>query len=769
MSVLAALETMLYCPKCQQTYEDGSQRFCSVEGERLLRAPNSLGKSAFGEGGVFASILNKKTENGAAEKSKPPSLKASDSEPKAAQYSSFAPPAASKIFKPEAEQILEIEPPTEAPSEAPKQAPRVIKPSEIPTSQAGLGDRKIAPVGRDALTPENPEALVGQTVKGRYRVVEKIEQNENAVAFLAEDKLAGDKKVTVKVLLNEDARDEAARKFFAEERVSLSHVNHPNVANVADSGELPEGNPFIVTEFVEGKSVKDLLDEKGQFNAQRTARVIRQAAYALDAVHAVGVVHRNLTPENVILIVSDGGAEQVKLTNFGVSKGELNKQNVLYKSPETFERKRSNAAGDIYSLAVVAYQMLTNRLPFKASSKKDFLKAQHEGFVLRPTDLRFDLPPQTDEVLEKALAFEPEARFAKARDFGDALFDALTANETVEEKSEETTSEQIEQTEEISSFVPPVKNFDFRKNDSETEIAPSAALEEKNEKTADAEIKTTKDLPWEKRSPEPPVVATRGWNALSFLGVALLLAGLFGVWYYFINRAGESVQPAVENAAPVQQNAVNTTAPNQTPAASEEIEVPPLPRAISQPPDTIFFENSRQTAKGALLKNFLGFSLYYPKDWTRNESENKFLDVAKKSPAGLPVEQMLVSFYESNGTFQADREIFPKLIENSNQDLKKIIPNYQTLSEGETKINGGWKAFEVKFQGGGAAAGKADNKLILWGRRLWIPAARPGAKSGYVITMLATSLSPDVRSVDDVGVKGELATVLETFEPNQNF
>ena len=89
------------------------------------------------------------------------------------------------------------------------------------------------------------------------------------------------------------------------------------------------------------------------------------------------------------------------------------------------------------------------------------------------------------------------------------------------------------------------------------------------------------------------------------------------------------------------------------------------------------------------------------------------------------------------------------------------------LSEGEIKINGEWRAYEVKFQGGGTSA--SGEKLIVWGRRLFLPAARPGVRNGFVITMLATSLADDVRSVDDVGVHGELAGVLYSFEPSQSF
>lgn len=774
MPVFSVTETMLYCPKCQQKYEEGTQRFCSNEGERLLRVPahNTETKAD----SVFSSVLGRTLFEETEQKAKPAKSKSGRGDARTGLYKSFTPPATSKIFKAEPETNTLPEPE----AQAPKQSSRIIKPDEIPPGQARLGDRKTSPNSRAALSWENPQALIEQTIKGRYLIIEEVGKDENSLVFLAEDRIINGKKVLVKVLMDEDAQAAAVRKLFAEERISLSHINHPNVANVIDSGELPEGKPFIVSEYVEGNSVKDVLTENGQFNALRAARIIRQVSHALSEIHGSGIVHRNLMPENIILTVSENGAEQVKLINFGVSKGELNKQNILYKAPEQIERKPTNIAGDIYSLAVVAYQMLTNRLPFKASSKKDFLKAQHAGFVLRPTDLRFDLPPAADEVLEKALAFEPADRFTNAREFGDAFFNALTAEKKEEAAKIETTADkEIDKTEETAKLAP-VKIFEIAESDSENESTPVKAetnttlnvsgfenVEIAKEKAPDKETKPVKDLLWEKRSPEPPHVASTSWNLFSFLGVALLLAGFFGVWYYWINRPVEQIQPNTETVTqPISANALAPKTQN-SPTLADEIEVPPLPRSIAAPPETIFFENSKQNVKGVLLRNYLGFSLYYPKDWTRNVSENKFLDVSKKSASGIPVEQMLIGYYESKGTFKADKETFPLLVENSNKDLKSIIPNYQNLSEGEIKING-WRAYEVKFQGAGAAA-RGEKKLILWGRRLWIPAARPGIKSGYVITLLATSLSPEVTSVDDVGAKGELATILQTFEPNQNF
>lgn len=770
MDVLTITETMLYCPKCQQTYEDGSQRFCSKEGERLVHA--SANKTAVDSDGVFTNVL---TQNPAVEASVEEKAEVSKSGKRSSKlptFPGFCPPAESKIFKSESDlvSVLENVISNEKPSV------RTVKPDEITITQARLGDRATNPTDeRLALTRENPEVLLGETVKGRYLISEKLSQDENSIAFLAEDKIVAGRKVLVNVLTNEEADDDFENSIFAEERVSLAHINHPNIASVIDSGELLEGKPFIVTELVKGKSVKDILIEKGQFDPKRAARVVRRVSYALSEAHESGILHRNLVPENIILTAGENGTEQVKLTNFGISKGELNKANIYYKSPEQIERKPATFTADNYSLAVIAYQMLTNRLPFKGLTKKEFLKMHREGFVLRPSDLRFDLTSQVDQVLEKALSFNPTERFTTARDFGDAFFNAIetavpeSAKEEFKERSEnlETKTDKKARKDELKDFS---EKSTTTKNISV--VSAPAAVEKTTETDAKDEIQANKDLTWEKRSPEPPKVAGKAGNFLAFFGIAVLLAGLLGVWYYFINRSGESVQSPVENSALAEKNAGNALTnikPNQNPSSKAiEIEVPPPPRSISQPPQTIFFESNRQSLKGSLLRNFVGFSLYYPEDWTRNETDNKFLDISKKSPNGLPVEQLLVGYYESRGTFQSDREIFPNLVENSNRDLKKIIPNYQVLSEGETKINGEWKAYEVKFQGGGSTR-KGEEKLIVWGRRFWIPAARPGAISGYLVTLLTTSLSPDVTGVDDVGVKGELAKILETFEPNQNF
>ena len=315
------------------------------------------------------------------------------------------------------------------------------------------------------------------------------------------------------------------------------------------------------------------------------------------------------------------------------------------------------------------------------------------------------------------------------------------------------------------------------------DTAPSEEIEKpaprKVSEIVEAKTSDSSDLAWTRRSPEPPQTNSRSWLLFSLLGLAVLLLGLWGIWTYFLNRPAQTeavIQPetSVQNQPAIQ--AAAPTASQNSPISTNEIgEIAPLPRQIAQPPNSVFFQNSKQKAKGDLLKNFLSFTLYYPKDWKTNEvaasekagTRGKFLDISRDHESGTPIEKMLVSYYESKGTFKSDEENFSKLVKETNETLKKIVPNYQMISEGEIKINGNWKAYEIKFQGGGETAN--GEKLDLWGRRLFIPVTRPGMRSGYEITMFATSLSNEVKNVDDVGVKGELAAILETFEPNQNF
>lgn len=758
MTVLTVETTMLYCPKCQQTYEDGVQRFCLKDGGRLLRAASS-GKSVNPTGGVFTKVINLKNREQADEFATAPKF----------SEVAFRPPAG-KIFKSEAE--LEAESDGKSETEI-RRLPLIKIQTEINFEPSAaevtphVGNRQINSAHQSAVMRENSTVFAGKIVKDRFRIMKKIGADEDAIDFLAEDETSAGKKVVVRVLSGDETKDSFADKIFGAELLALSHVAHPNVAAVFDAGELSEGKSFVVTEFIEGKSVKDYLQGTESLTVLQIARAVRQASYALSEIHQNGVLHRNLKPEHLVLTVNETGAEQVKLINFGTAAGKLHEKNLPYKAPEQVEGKLANFASDEFALAVIAYEMLTGRLPFEATRIGDLLKQQREGLSVPASRLRSDLSPSVDAILEKALAFNAADRFPKARDFGDALFNAVSVGKSAARAE----SDSYEPAATVAETVILAPVSPLPANVQTT--APTVDQNDLKTKT----VKATEDLAREKRSPELASEPNARRALFAFLGLLIIIGGLFVIWHYFINRADNadfSASTPLENVVAQESANENSTVANfhlnpSPPSPPEEIESAPLPRTISPPPDTVYFQNNKENLQGEAAKNFLGFSLYYPNDWKRNEAKNNFLDVSKTSGNGFPVEQMLVSFYDSRGTYRLDKENFAKIVEKSNNDLRKALQgNYKIISQGETKIqNGRWQAFEVKFESSGTARG--GEKIALWGRRLWIPAQIAGLKNGYVITMLATSLAGDIRSVEDVGVRGELSDVLETFEPLPNF
>ncbi len=757
----------MYCPKCKDTFEDGSRRFCPTDGTRLiLEDVDAPGRA----GGIFSNLLPNINHDTARDEI-PAKAKMTVTAPASEddldlfgdtipQFHPSEPFFEIRDIQPESEPVANFSVP-ETPAifaqTDVRNYGRKVNPYDIPAGHVELGDSDPTMPIFNEYDAENPESFVGRTVKGRYRVNDFLGGDGSGLAYLADDKIVADRMVLVRILL-EDSSDEIINSILAEERVSLSHLTHPNIARLIDSGEFTDGTKFLVTEYTDALSVRDVLGIHGHFDGLRAARVVRQASYALNEAHQEGIIHRDIRPENLILS-SENDAEQTMVVNFGASNGEPNAYNAAYKAPEVLDGRLPTVSSDIFSLAVVAYEMLTGNLPFDGETGKEIVKKQYGGLAEPPSTLRTELPHAVDEILARALSFNASDRFVKARDFGDAFSNSLTEPAmpvAVAEPPDAVAAEPASQLAPVplvaEAAVPPMEH--------KVEILRPIVSNQSNPVVPS----------WKARSPEPLKVESSRSKLVVIAGILALVTLLAVGWFYFASRPPESGPPVAADENTGQAN----TDPNSA-KTSADTEPPPPPRSIAQPPNTEFFQTSKSVLKGDLLRNFVGFSLYYPKDWkitgpqesTTANSRGKFVDISRSTPDGQLKEQMLISYYPSKGTFKDDKDKFAAMVKETNDTLKKLIPDYQMVAEGETVINGGWRAYEVKFQGGGTSAKGA--KLVVWGRRLFVPAARPGTRDGFEITMLATSLADDVRSVDDVGVHGELATILQTFEPGQNF
>lgn len=753
---------MLYCPKCNDTYQEGTQRFCTNDGSRLVPSASSA-KPSSNTGGVFTSILGKTSSGKVNDETTSPKPRLSKPE-NTNQPPVFHTTFSSKVFKDESLTVKKDNPPIQTT----KPVVRLIKPNEIASGTAEIGDRKLNPTGRAALTWDNPQILLGQTVKGRYYVTKQLSQDDSSIAYLAEDKIIANKEAIVRVLMDEK-KDEFLSRIFSEERVSLSHINHPNIASVLDSGELLEGLPFIVTEAVDGFSLEEKLKKLEQFNPMRTARIIRQVSYALSEVHQNGILHRSLKPSNIYLTVSEAGIELVKVIDFVVSNGakKQNLEAVKYLAPEQLEGKMPNYASDIYSLAIIAYKMLTGRTPFEFSNTNQLLKAQKEGLgSSAPSKLRKEISSGVDEVFEKALAYNSADRYPKARDFGDALFNALSL--APDEQKIEVAGVGLKEEQKTSGLPNPVW-IPAQKEIKPVEDSKQLKIEALADETEETKIAETNpvsgEMSWERRSPEPINTGSSMW--LLFLGAGILALAFLAYlsWNYWQNRQPQSDYVANNPEKTAQQTETPVTEINAPTTPTSEIESAPLPRQISQPPDTEYFENSKMNLKGDLAKNYRKFTVFYPKTWTKNPTSTNFLDISKKDESDNLIEQMIITHYPSTGLFSKDKAEFPKLVEKSNKDLKESLgDNFKVISQGEKNIqNGRWNVYEVTFQSSGIKDGKT---ITIWGRRFWLPTQDPRTQNGFVITMLATSLAGEIASVDDIGNKGDLASILESFEPS---
>lgn len=263
-----------------------------------------------------------------------------------------------------------------------------------------------------------------------------------------------------------------------------------------------------------------------------------------------------------------------------------------------------------------------------------------------------------------------------------------------------------------------------------------------------------------KKSKMPLILAVLA--ILLLVGLGALAAGYF----FFLQPMLEAQKRTVRVLPPeeVNQNTntnVDVPTPSQDNSANSNIETEPPP--FVPPANAVEFVNSKANLDGKLAEHYLDFSFYYPESWRKDPQagvpgSSDFVKVERRLPPDFTQENFTVGWYESGGSLAADRQLYPNFIEAMSTKFEKGFPNYRKLSEGEMKVNS-YDAYEFRFQS--VSEGTAKGDITLWGRVIFLPPK--SGTNGAILLMTATSLAPELSSADDVGVKGGLPIILESF------
>ncbi len=270
--------------------------------------------------------------------------------------------------------------------------------------------------------------LTGTMLADKYQIEHLLGSGGMCEVYRARHSGIG-KEVAVKILKPELAADPKIAERFEQEARASSRVRHPNAINVTDYGIAKNKTPYLVMELIEGHTVRELLREFGPFPVPRVVHILGQVCGALEAAHSVGVIHRDIKPDNIIISEYDG-RDWVEVVDFGVAKiqEDFNRRSALtganfiigtprYMSPEQCEEQPVDARSDIYSLGIVVYEMLAGQAPFDGGSSTRLLMAHVAEPPPPLRQKRPDISPEIESIVMRALEKNPDRRPQSAMEF----------------------------------------------------------------------------------------------------------------------------------------------------------------------------------------------------------------------------------------------------------------------------------------------------------------------------------------------------------------
>ena len=299
-------------------------------------------------------------------------------------------------------------------------------------------------------TPQPPgeapaqASMAGRVLDERYRIERKVGEGGMSFVYLAQDTKTNER-VAIKILSPALAADRNSLKRLRREASLAGRLAHRNVCHIIRLGETGTGMVYVVMPFVEGELLCDRTHRLGHIPLSDVVPFVRDIGAGLHVAHQLRIIHRDLKPENVMLCREPGGTERAVVMDFGLAKDrragaeaeKLTATGIVlgtpeFMSPEQLRGRPLDPRSDIYSLALMTFEMLTGKLPFEGRSQQELMLARlrSDPIPLRKMRPELEYPADVESVLLKGMAKDASDRFATAPDFADALARAASGDDT---------------------------------------------------------------------------------------------------------------------------------------------------------------------------------------------------------------------------------------------------------------------------------------------------------------------------------------------------
>jgi serine/threonine protein kinase len=311
-------------------------------------------------------------------------------------------------------------------------------PARSPTNRSAAEHNRAPSVDELRAGFGKATAAPARRVIGNYELLAPLGQGGMGRVYMARHVVL-DRRVAIKVLRAAVATDPSVRARFLTEARAIAAIDHPNVVTIYDSGVSEQGAPYLAMELLEGETLSQQLT-RGAIDVAIAARIMCDVVEGVSAAHARGVIHRDLKPSNIMLVRGRDGREHAKILDFGVAKivDDLGGDDISrvgfvvgtpgYMAPEQCRGLAVDERGDIYSLGVILYRVLTGNAPYRAAERHELLRLQVSESPRPPRQLVPTLPIAVEAVVMRCLELRPERRFASALDLLDALRGMLRAD-----------------------------------------------------------------------------------------------------------------------------------------------------------------------------------------------------------------------------------------------------------------------------------------------------------------------------------------------------